>query len=173
LLKKGNATLIEWLDSPLVYRADEAFLAAMRRAAQETWQPERAFRHYIHMARGNNREYLQGETVRFKKYLYVLRPLLACLWIERKGGMPPMPFQALVDGIVEDAALRAAIDDLLARKRTANEAERCAAIPAIRAFIDAELDRLVSYAPPPRAEVDFSRLDTLLRETVLRFDAAA
>lgn len=26
LLKKGNATLIEWLDSPIVYRADADFL---------------------------------------------------------------------------------------------------------------------------------------------------
>ncbi len=30
LLKKGNATLIEWLDSPVVYRADQDFLIAMR-----------------------------------------------------------------------------------------------------------------------------------------------
>ena len=33
LLRKGNATLIEWLDSPIVYRADAVFLQAMRNAA--------------------------------------------------------------------------------------------------------------------------------------------
>jgi len=32
LLKKGNATLIEWLDSPVVYRADADFLRAIREA---------------------------------------------------------------------------------------------------------------------------------------------
>jgi hypothetical protein len=32
------------------------------------------------MARKNYREYLRGDTVRLKKYLYVLRPLLATLW---------------------------------------------------------------------------------------------
>ena len=36
LMKKGNATLIEWLDSPVVYRSDEAFLAQIREAAQQT-----------------------------------------------------------------------------------------------------------------------------------------
>jgi len=33
------------------------------------------------MARGNYRQYLAGEQVRLKKYLYVLRPLLAAKWI--------------------------------------------------------------------------------------------
>ena len=79
LLKKGNATLIEWLDSPVVYHADAHFLSAMRDAAQQTHQAERSFHHYVHMARKNYREYLRGDTVRLKKYLYVLRPLLATL----------------------------------------------------------------------------------------------
>ncbi|CAK0778386.1 conserved hypothetical protein [Gammaproteobacteria bacterium] len=56
LLKKGNATLIEWLDSPVIYRAEPKFIEAMRAAAHQTHQPERSFHHYIHMARGNYRE---------------------------------------------------------------------------------------------------------------------
>jgi hypothetical protein len=81
LLKKGNATLIEWLDSPVVYRSDTAFMAQMRAVVNECHQPERSFYHYIHMARKNAREHLQGEPVRLKKYLYVLRPLLAARWV--------------------------------------------------------------------------------------------
>ena len=42
LMKKGNATLIEWLDSPVVYRSDVAFLAQIRDAAQKTHQAERS-----------------------------------------------------------------------------------------------------------------------------------
>lgn len=42
LLKKGNATLVEWLDSPVVYRADGPFLDAIRAAARQTHRPERA-----------------------------------------------------------------------------------------------------------------------------------
>jgi predicted nucleotidyltransferase len=105
LLKKGNATLIEWLESPVVYRADVDFLRAMRDAAQQTHQAERSFHHYVHMARKNYREYLRGDTVRLKKYLYVLRPLLATLWIEQGRGVAPMRFQDLVDAIVTDPAL--------------------------------------------------------------------
>lgn len=170
LLKKGNATLIEWLDSPVVYRADAAFLQAMRDAARQTHRAERSFHHYVHMARGNYREYLLGETVRLKKYLYVLRPLLATLWIEQGRGVAPMRFQDLVDAIVTDPALRDAIDQLLAIKRAVTESEYGKPFPIINAFIDSELTRLESVLPPASRDTDFAVLDRLLMETVLRFN---
>lgn len=167
LLGNGNATLIEWLDSPVVYRADPDFLAAMREAARVTHQPERSFHHYVHMARGNYREYLHGHQVRLKKYLYVLRPLLATLWIEQGRGVAPMRFQDLVDAIVTDPQVREAIDHLLAIKRRAGEAEHGQPLPALNAYLDAELTRLESVLPPVAADTDFAVLDKLLRDFVL------
>lgn len=41
--------------------------------------------------------YLKGETVKLKKYFYVLRPLLACKWILAEGTPPPMLFKTLMD----------------------------------------------------------------------------
>lgn len=172
LLKKGNATLIEWLDSPVVYRAQADFLCAMRVAARQTHRAERSFHHYVHMARKNYREHLRGEVVRLKKYLYVLRPLLATLWIEQGRGVVPMRFQELVDAIVIDPALRGAIDELLAIKRAAVESEYGQPLPIINAFIDAELARLESVLPPVRIDTDFSVLDRLLMDTVLLFDSS-
>ncbi len=172
LLKKGNATLIEWLDSPVVYRADPDFLLAMREAAQQTHRAERSFHHYVHMARKNYREYLQGDTVRLKKYLYVLRPLLATLWIEQGRGIAPMRFQDLVDAIVTDPALRAAIDQLLVIKRAAAESEYGSPLPAINVFVDAELTRLESVLPPVLRDTDYSILDRLLMNTVLAGEKA-
>ncbi len=167
LLKKGNATPIEWLYSPVVYRADPHFLNAMRAAAQQTHQAERSFHHYVHMARRNYREYLLGDTVRLKKYLYVLRPLLATLWIEQGRGIAPMRFQDLVDAIIKDPDLLAAIEQLLAIKRAANESEHRSPLPIINAFIDAELSRLESVLPPVLRDTDYSILDRLLMDTVL------
>lgn len=170
LLKKGNATLIEWLDSPVVYRADRDFLQAIRDAARQTHQAERSFHHYVHMARKNYRDYLRGDTVRLKKYLYVLRPLLATLWIEQGRGVAPMRFQDLVDAIVTDPTLRDAIDQLLAIKRAAGEAEYGQPMPIINAFIDSELTRLESVLPPLPRDTDFAVLDRLLMDTVLRLN---
>ena len=171
LLAKGNATLVEWLDSPVVYHADAVFLAGMRAAIARTHRPERAFHHYVHMARKNYREYLRGERVRLKKYLYVLRPLLATLWIERGRGPAPMPFARLVEGIVTDPLLREAIERLLAIKRAAAEAEYGAPLPELNAFIERELARLESAPPPAPARIDHGVLDALLADTVRR-DAA-
>lgn len=173
LLKKGNATLVEWLDSPVVYRADASFLRSIRGAVQQVHQAERSFHHYIHMARKNYREYLRGDTVRLKKYLYVLRPLLATLWTERNGGVVPMRFQDLVDAIVIDPALRNAINELLALKRTAMESQYGQRSPVINAFIDSELTRLESVRPPASLKPDFSVLDRLLMQTVLHADATS
>ena len=167
LLKKGNATLIEWLDSPVVYRADADFIAAMRNAAQQTHQAERSFHHYVHMARKNYREYLRGDTVRLKKYLYVLRPLLATLWIEQGQGVAPMRFQELVDVIITDPVLRSAINELLVIKRAAMESEYGQPLPIINTFIDNELTRIASVLPPMPRDTDFSVLDQLLMNTVL------
>lgn len=168
LLKKGNATLIEWLDSPVVYRADKGFLCSVREAARQTHRVERSFHHYFHMAGSNYREYLRGETVRLKKYLYVLRPLLAALWLEQGRGMVPMRFQELVDAIVTDSNLRHAIDNLLAMKRTVMESEYGQSRPIINIFIEVQLARLQSVAPQCPDDMDFSVLDKLLMDCVMQ-----
>jgi uncharacterized protein len=46
--------------------------------------------------------------VRLKKYLYVLRPLLAIRHIEQTGTPPPIEFQVLVDSVAP-ASIRPAI----------------------------------------------------------------
>ena len=146
-------------------------MRAMRQAARQTHQAERSFHHYTHMARKNYREYLRGETVCLKKYLYVLRPLLAALWIEQGRGVAPMRFQALVDALVTDAALRDAIAHLLAIKRVALESGNGKPLPVLNAFIERELTHLESMPPSLSQGTDFTVLDRLLMETVLRMDA--
>ncbi len=171
LLRNGNATLVEWLSSPVVYKADQDFLWAVRAAAQQVHRPERAFHHYLHMATKNYREYLRGDLVRLKKYLYVLRPLLACLWIEQQRGPVPMRFQDLVDAIVVDQGLKAAIAELLVIKRRAKESEQGSAMPAINRFLELHLARLNHGAAPAKDdEQNFTVLDRLLRDTVMGQD---
>ena len=103
LVSKSNPTLIEWLRSPIVYRQDDAAVAQLWEAAKAFYSPLGTWWHYFNMARSNHRGYLRGDTVRTKKYLYVLRPLLACQWIEHEQTPPPMAFEDLLDRRLPEA----------------------------------------------------------------------
>jgi hypothetical protein len=60
--------------------------------------------------------------VRYKKYLYVSRPLLAARWIRDGRGVPPMRFAAPAEATLDDRALLDEINRLLEVKMRAAEA---------------------------------------------------
>ena len=80
LLRASNPTLFEWVSSPIVYR-ETAFADEFRAVMKKYFSSKRGLSHYLSMASRNYREYLKGDTVKAKKYFYVLRPVLACRWI--------------------------------------------------------------------------------------------
>ncbi|MBK9395154.1 MAG: nucleotidyltransferase domain-containing protein [Uliginosibacterium sp.] len=139
LLRKSNPTLLEWLDSPVVYREDAQQAARMRALAPQFFSALRGRYHYPAMAKRTSGA-IAGESVRLKKYLCVLRPLLAVRWIDAGLGMPPMRFADLAAGVLEDHVLIDEINRLLAIKMRAGEAECSPRWPAINAFIEAELE---------------------------------
>jgi uncharacterized protein len=168
LLHRSNPTLLEWLSSPIVYRADDVQSARLNEIAHSFFSPLRGRYHYLSMAKKNFRGYLQDDAVRYKKYLYVLRPLLAVQWIDAGKGIPPMRFADLVDGTVTDERLRKEINDLLEIKMRAGEAEYGPRRPAIHELIVSMLgseERVVKYKRP---EGNVETLDALLRAVVLQ-----
>lgn len=166
LLHKSNPTLLEWLDSPVVYREDEPVTRRLRALAPQFFKQATVRYHYLAMAKKNFRGYLQDEVVRYKKYLYVLRPLLAVRWIDAGRGMPPMRFADLVAATVLDEALLAEINDLLMLKMSANESKLAPRRPAIHAFIEAELAAAEFCPDYKKAQGDGTLLDALLFEVV-------
>ena len=65
------------------------------------------------------------------RYLYVLRTLLAVRWIEAERGPVPVEFEVLVDALVEPGARRAAIQELVERKRSATERHLITKLPVL------------------------------------------
>ena len=150
LMRKSNPPLFEWLHSPLVYRAEPGFHQALLALAPVYYSLPGCAWHYLHMARGNHRQYLQGETIRLKKYLYVLRPLLAVRWLESGRGVVPMPFRDMLETLVPPGALRSAIEDLLRAKQSQAELASGPPIPILSDWISAELARLATGPIIPR-----------------------
>lgn len=118
------------------------------------------------MARKNFRGYLQGEVVRLKKYLYVLRPLLAVQWIDSGRGMPPMRFADLAAGVLSDRDLLDEINALLAVKMRAGEAEHGPRWPRIHAFITEALEAARHEPDYKQPHGNPRELDKFLLETV-------
>jgi uncharacterized protein len=168
LFAKSNPPLLEWLSSPITYSVDPTFASALRERISDYYSPVASMHHYLHMARGNQRDYLRGDTVWVKKYFYVLRPLLAIRWIEQGRGPVPMLFTDLF-ATIDDESIVAAIESLRQRKIAGEELDRGPAIPEISAFVEAELSRLNDVLiPEPVPTVSLDALDALFRETLKR-----
>lgn len=168
LLKAGNPTLMEWLDSPIAYYIDKPFCQQLRKIALNYFSDVRARYHYLSMAKKNFRGYLQGDTVRLKKYLYVIRPLLATAWIEAGLGQPPMRFSQLLT-IVKGNALLAEIEQLITIKRKSNESQYGQRLPLIHRFIQDELERRLNseFEPDHAGKHSDSELNALFYNTVM------
>ena len=147
LFRKSNPPLLEWLQSPIQYKEQYSVAEQIRSLSPLTFSPKSCLYHYLNMAKGNFRDYLQGEQVKIKKYFYVLRPLLACGWIERNESMPPMAFEELVDTLIPaDTSLYTEIQELLRRKKAGDEMDMEPQLPAIQSYIVDQLAHVEQMA---------------------------
>jgi len=147
LYRKSNPPLLEWLQSPIRYAEKYSVIEQLREISPLTFSPKSCMYHYLNMARGNYRMYLQGEQVKIKKYFYVLRPVLACEWIERYGEMPPMEFDVLVERLVpKDGELWQTVQQLLVRKKSGEELDYEPRLSAINDYLEERLRELEQTA---------------------------
>lgn len=166
LLRKSNPPLLEWLFSPIVYAENSPSIAKLREIAQHGYASPAVFYHYRHMAYGNYHQYVEQKTeVPLKKYLYVLRPMIALLFIEENQSFPPTSFVQTLARVSLEQAVREHIDDLLVRKQASREMGTGTADPVLNAFIDEHLTR---WDKAPSAQNDnhaiTQQLNEILRE---------
>ena len=167
LFYKSSPVLLEWLGSPIVYLEAYATASTLRELAKTYYSAKACMYHYLNMAKNNYRDSLSGETVKTKKYFYVLRPLLAVNWLERGLGVVPTEFEKLVEAILEDKQLVDDINDLIEQKKLGTELGRGPRVSSISGYIDSELTRLSdkkfgAYVQKPEMEV----LSSLFRQTL-------
>ena len=145
LLHKSNPTLFEWNSSPIVYKTTDEWknIAAM---INRYFVAKSGLYHYLSTAKTNYRVYLKGDLVRYKKYFYVLRPLLACKWILAEGTPPPMEFHVLMEKYL-DADLKPDVEKLLDLKMNSPEISVGKRFDRVNDYLDrtiAELEQIVA-----------------------------
>jgi len=169
LFCKSNPPLLEWLGSPIVYLEQYSAAESMRGLLPDYYSPTTCLHHYLHMARGNYREYLKGDVVWIKKYFYVLRPILAMNWIERVWGVVPTDFNILVDKRAIEPPVAKEIARLLAAKRAGTELDRGPRIETLSRFIAMELDRWEKNSViHQKHPINSGKLDELFRTTLTK-----
>lgn len=136
LMYDSNPSIFEWCVSPIVYKTSDAF-EKLKAISKNYYSFKKNLYHYWHMANSNFQNYLQGESVRIKKYFYVIRPLLAAKWVMEKGTQPPMLFSELVKEELPPE-LHNTIQNLLDLKQNTSEMGVSSKIQELDEFIDKE-----------------------------------
>lgn len=172
---KGNPDMISWFFSPIVYKYNENFTNTLRDLGNEFFKKKAAFYHYMHMAQKNYNQYIanpETNNIRIKKYLYVIRPILACMWIETYGTEPPM----IVENIYNDRVINKSLCDmmvyipiieLIAAKKAGIELGEGPRRPMLDGFCEGMMKHYKTIADITIvSEPDYNKLDDLFKHIV-------
>lgn len=156
---KGNATLFEWANSPVVYKSTEEW-NEIYESCKQYFSEKAALHHYYGTANSTYKQYLQEDTVKYKKYIYALRPLLACKYIETNHTIPPVRFDELLRQSLPKE-LSEEIERMLTIKATSDEKDKNPKMPVIQQFIETEIERYgqLSKEMPDDRTPDWEALD--------------
>lgn len=117
LLYKSNPTLLEWLNSPYVYKRDALFAEEMKKHAQMFFSPFSVLHHYLSMAKKNNHALHQSGKINTKTYLNVIKPIVCSLWILNAHEFPCIGDKILFERYLKDRNVLIEVDRLIRQKR--------------------------------------------------------
>ena len=166
LLHSSNPTLFEWNSSPIVYKTTDEW-ARISRTINRYFIAKSGLYHYLSTAKRNYREYLLGDTVKYKKYFYVLRPVLACKWILGEKTPPPMEFSILMEKYL-DVTLKPDVENLLDIKMNSPEIAIGSRFERVNDYLDKAISELdVTVASMSRDSIEsWEELNRIFLETL-------
>ncbi len=168
LLYKANAPLREWLTSPVVYRCVDAMMTPVFELMRYAFLSAPLCHHYLGMT--TKRLMIIEETgeATGKAYLYALRTLLCCQWIQRRNSQPPMLLDELLTEFLPDTRneLRQEIDRLLAVKKAGNEKTGISRSERLEQDLHAELQTAKTSLPPNSPPLAIERFNEVFRKII-------
>ena len=169
LLKNGNISLFEWFHSPIVYYANKEFEQRILSIEKDFFNPVKAMYHYNSIYNKHNDRYLKRDGCHMKRFLYYLRGMYACRWIEEKQAIPPVKFMDLVEAMEPDAEIRHKIYALIEIKKGGREGD----MHAVDKTLLAHAEKWANYYNehidsfrPERDNVMTDKLDSILFDMV-------
>lgn len=170
LLAKGNPPLLEWVGSPIVYKEEPEFVLDLMELAIGSFDPKAAIYHYLGMAKRNYNQYIKDKSyVKLKKYLYVIRPLLSCMYVQEHGMMAPTQMNAAMS-LLEPYTAYPEVMALVEAKKNGEELDMGPANEVLNQFIEETMFFFELFVLDVKgSQIDYKALDTLLFSQVLDF----
>ncbi|MBK1879867.1 nucleotidyltransferase domain-containing protein [Pelagicoccus mobilis] len=131
-----NLALNEWLGSPVIYWSPKSFQNELLKLIPAFFNAKKAMHHYLSMAKGVAADHFDGQQIKIKKLFYILRPLFACLWIEKHQSMPSTVFQDMLTPDLASEDVLEAIAKIQKQKETAAEGFIIEAPDVVKNWID-------------------------------------
>lgn len=120
LMLKSNASILEYLQSPIHYIINEAFEKELFDLAESQFNAQKVARHYLGITTRKLIEIEHSNKLNLKNLFYALRSVLAAKWIIEEKTLPPMEFKKL-DYLIKNESISAKIKDYLKLKYTVDE----------------------------------------------------
>ena len=186
-LLKSNPVIFEWANSPVVYKISSEW-EAVKAIMNSYVLLDKMLHHYcglsrrsglLEICRNQNDKITQNVSssnerysfcnsdneVSLKKYLYVMRSVLACDWIVKNKTVPPTEFIKLVDNLLPKD-LRCLVEQLLVVKAKSLESDKIKRIIQLDIFIESKLNEAIIYCFNEKKENTCEIVDNLLYNIV-------
>lgn len=163
LLYKHNAVIAEWIQSPIVYSSDDAFVREFWEVAKACFSAKAAMYHYMSSAVRHYEECL-GDVIKLKKLLYCLRATLAALWIAYYNTIPPMELEPLL-AVIKEQSVVSKIRNLVVLKTQKDEAYLHPREPVLDDFLKEQISycKGVAHSLPDSRQCDEGLLNEFFR----------
>ena len=135
LAMRSNATVGEWLTSPICYRRDPKAWALLLDFVRGEFSPRHHALHYLRFAEKQWKPHARASAVRCKHYCYVVRTLLALFWTVEHKSLPPMAVDELVAGVGLPYDVEMAFAELRMLKMSGTEQANQARVPELDRWI--------------------------------------
>ena len=164
---KSNCVMFEWLQSPIVYCNRSGFQQKYRTVIDNCFEPRATLNHYLGLTKRTLLEFGDAQEVNIKKYFYILRPVLAALWIHEKNAIPPMEFGSLLSGLRIPDKVLSAIAALRKSKQSAVESEMIRRNGPIEDFVNSVVRSCEQNLPVSTRDPDkINTLNALFQQEI-------
>ncbi|MBF0596336.1 nucleotidyltransferase domain-containing protein [Faecalibacter rhinopitheci] len=165
LTRQSNASLYEYLQSPIHYIHHPDFENELKALIWAQFQPQKLTAHYLGITKKRLMALEGNDTMPLKSLFYALRSVLAALWIQTNQTVPTMAFQALSVLIPNEINIR--IEELITLKATVGEKYCVEYDEVIMHWIKTTYDTLkLTYKNLHISTVDTDALDDFFYQTI-------